>query len=211
MEYLMPWLEVHSTMTRSCSVVELAKLLGISRSAAFGYVSCLWVAALEQQVDGDLSEWKPSFIAQCAGYEGNADLFVDALQRAGILNGRLIARWLIVASSYLLKRYKQKPHLKAAIWAKHGEMYRPAPSRDYGDVDWPKLRMQVFKRDDFTCVYCGQRGGELNADHVVPHSRGGMTLLDNLVTACRECNLEKSDMPVELFLAKKAGRENGVV
>ena len=57
------------------------------------------------------------------------------------------------------------------------------------------LRFAVFRRDGYTCQYCGRRGPEypLHVDHVLPWSHGGATVLENLRTACRECNLGKSD------------------
>lgn len=58
------------------------------------------------------------------------------------------------------------------------------------------LRFQVFARDGFRCVYCGRTPGSgviLEADHVQPRSKGGLDTLDNLVTACMDCNRGKSD------------------
>ena len=54
-------------------------------------------------------------------------------------------------------------------------------------------RFNVFLRDAFTCQYCGgaYRTEELTFDHIVPRSRGGRTLWDNVVTACEPCNLKK--------------------
>lgn len=56
------------------------------------------------------------------------------------------------------------------------------------------LRFQVFQRDHFCCRYCGSAaadGAILEVDHVNPRSRGGADSLDNLVTACWECNRGK--------------------
>lgn len=53
------------------------------------------------------------------------------------------------------------------------------------------LRMQIFERDDYTCRYCGERGVRLEADHVVPVSKGGSDDPANLVTACFPCNRSK--------------------
>lgn len=54
----------------------------------------------------------------------------------------------------------------------------------------PSLRWEIHRRDGYRCVYC--RGeGELQLDHVIPHSRGGEDTYENLVTACRNCNLLK--------------------
>jgi len=61
------------------------------------------------------------------------------------------------------------------------------------------LRFEVFRRDGFKCKYCGRserEGAVLHVDHVVPFSRGGTTTEDNLITACSDCNLGKSDRPV---------------
>lgn len=57
--------------------------------------------------------------------------------------------------------------------------------------EWRELRGVVFERDDYTCQYCGERGGKLECDHVVPVSRGGSNELENLATACKKCNRSK--------------------
>ncbi len=56
-----------------------------------------------------------------------------------------------------------------------------------------KTRFEVFKRDAFTCRYCGKRPPEvmLEADHVVPVCEGGDNGQANLVTACFACNRGK--------------------
>lgn len=61
-------------------------------------------------------------------------------------------------------------------------------------------RFNVFLRDRFRCQYCSvkYRTNELTFDHVIPRSRGGRTSWDNIVAACRCCNLRKgSQMPHE--------------
>lgn len=62
---------------------------------------------------------------------------------------------------------------------------------------WQTLRDFVFRRDDYTCQYCGQRGGKLECDHVVPVSRGGANDVANLATACKACNRSKAAMTPE--------------
>ena len=57
--------------------------------------------------------------------------------------------------------------------------------------EWARLRSEVFERDNYTCQYCGQRGGELECDHVHPVSKGGSNHTENLVAACKACNREK--------------------
>ena len=62
-------------------------------------------------------------------------------------------------------------------------------------------RRNLFKRDHFTCQYCGCRPGtsELTIDHVLPRSRGGMSSWENCVLACVACNHRKADrLPEEI-------------
>jgi hypothetical protein len=62
-----------------------------------------------------------------------------------------------------------------------------------------RTRFEVFKRDRFTCVYCGRHPPDvlLEADHVIPDAAGGPADMDNLVTACWDCNRGKSDRMLE--------------
>lgn len=56
-----------------------------------------------------------------------------------------------------------------------------------------RLRFEVFKRDKFTCQYCGRYAPDvtLHADHIDPVSNGGSSDLINLITACSDCNFGK--------------------
>lgn len=53
-------------------------------------------------------------------------------------------------------------------------------------------RDNIFKRDGYTCQYCGVTTN-LTLDHVTPKARGGKTSWDNLITACKQCNSKKGD------------------
>lgn len=61
-----------------------------------------------------------------------------------------------------------------------------------------RLRFRVFERDNFTCQYCGKRPPEviLVVDHFVAVSKGGENEIDNLVTACFDCNAGKSNFEI---------------
>ncbi len=54
-------------------------------------------------------------------------------------------------------------------------------------------RFNVYARDRNTCQYCGQRlpRVELNLDHVVPRSQGGLSIWENIVCSCHACNRRK--------------------
>jgi 5-methylcytosine-specific restriction endonuclease McrA len=55
----------------------------------------------------------------------------------------------------------------------------------------PLNRRGVFARDGHRCQYCGASAESI--DHVVPRSRGGEHTWDNVVAACRPCNVHKRD------------------
>ena len=61
-----------------------------------------------------------------------------------------------------------------------------------------KLRYTVLKRDNFKCCACGASPAkdpsvELHIDHIIPWSKGGETVIENLQTLCSRCNIGKSD------------------
>ena len=67
-------------------------------------------------------------------------------------------------------------------------------------------REQIFARDSYHCVYCGEafESDALTVDHVQPRMRGGDRSGGNLVTACGGCNARKGSMRLSAFLAADA-------
>jgi len=60
----------------------------------------------------------------------------------------------------------------------------------------PKLRDRQWRQSLHTfteksCIYCGQQSESI--DHVLPRSRGGLSVTENCVPACLGCNGDKSD------------------
>ena len=53
-----------------------------------------------------------------------------------------------------------------------------------------KVRFEVFKRDSFTCQYCGESAPSvvLHIDHINPIKHGGNNDILNLITSCKDCN-----------------------
>jgi hypothetical protein len=68
-----------------------------------------------------------------------------------------------------------------------------------------KLRFEVFKRDNFTCQYCGRKTPEviLELEHVIPLVKGGTDDFDNLTTSCFECNRGKGKNLLDTVLKDK--------
>ncbi|NBU69895.1 MAG: HNH endonuclease [Bacteroidetes bacterium] len=56
-------------------------------------------------------------------------------------------------------------------------------------------RVNVFSRDKYSCQYCNAQPGSasLTYDHVIPRSKGGKTVWENIVTCCVSCNSKKAD------------------
>lgn len=66
-------------------------------------------------------------------------------------------------------------------------------------AEYRSWRTAVFQRDDYTCVLCGTRGGQLNADHIKPFARlvvkkeyDKITDIDNGRTLCEQCHRRTS-------------------
>jgi hypothetical protein len=64
-------------------------------------------------------------------------------------------------------------------------------------------RTEVFARDGYRCVYCGEvfDADDLSVDHVQPRMRGGDGSGGNVVTACRGCNTAKGGHRLSQYLA----------
>lgn len=62
-----------------------------------------------------------------------------------------------------------------------------------------KLRFETFERDEFVCQYCGKSPPEvvLEIDHVVPKSKNGGDVINNLTTSCADCNKGKSNIELK--------------
>ncbi len=61
-----------------------------------------------------------------------------------------------------------------------------------------RTRFDIFKRDAFTCQYCGRRATDvvLQVDHIKPVCDGGGSDRDNLITSCTDCNSGKGGRPL---------------
>jgi 5-methylcytosine-specific restriction endonuclease McrA len=65
-----------------------------------------------------------------------------------------------------------------------------------GDPDrWTAIRVDILRRDDYRCAYCGRKARTV--DHIHPKSRGGGEEYWNLVAACKPCNNTKTDRTPE--------------
>ena len=65
--------------------------------------------------------------------------------------------------------------------------------------DPPLTNRSLFRRDQNTCLYCGNSLQEcdLSRDHVIPLSKGGLDVWTYVVTACKRCNAHKGNLSLE--------------
>lgn len=75
-----------------------------------------------------------------------------------------------------------------------------------------KLRFEILKRDGFRCRYCGKisKAAQLHVDHIHPRDLGGSDSPTNLATACIECNIAKSNIPLGQALPMPSEHQVGV-
>ena len=70
-------------------------------------------------------------------------------------------------------------------------------------------RVNVIKRDDGICQYCGSKSSSITIDHIIPKDKGGKDSWDNLVAACKKCNIYKGNYllnEINMKLLKKPAR-----
>jgi 5-methylcytosine-specific restriction endonuclease McrA len=85
------------------------------------------------------------------------------------------------------RTFSKEPDLTALA----AKLIRKADTRGRRAPISPTLRKRVLAAHGNRCAYCGIESKHLELDHVVPVSQGGTTTEDNLVPACRACNLCK--------------------
>jgi 5-methylcytosine-specific restriction endonuclease McrA len=79
---------------------------------------------------------------------------------------------------------------------------RPSVIRLENQIHRPRPRVkltrrEVFRRDNYTCQYCGKHDGGLTVDHVMPRHLGGQHVWTNVVAACPSCNHHKGGRKLE--------------
>ena len=64
---------------------------------------------------------------------------------------------------------------------------------------YKQQRLKILHRDNWVCFYCG--GDATQVDHIIPIIKGGDPYdLDNMVAACRRCNISKGSRSQGFFL-----------
>lgn len=138
----MAWVESHTVLGRHRKVVLLADHLKVEIPALVGHLHLFWHAVLEQQEDGDLSQWSDAVIAHAAMWKGDATIFVAALRQFGWIDGVLVHDWLDYVGEYLTKKYhSSNPQKLVSIWKAHGYKYGKGKGK-YGKIQGSKKEVK---------------------------------------------------------------------
>lgn len=163
----------------------------------FGYMPLEVVRLRDSELAGEASAdvFRASVLLWCASWHQipagslpNRDRTLADYSRTG-------ARWTRIKAEVL------------AEWVEcsDGRLYHPDIARAATSVwvhrpragTYQRFRAAVLARDGNACVYCGGTDGPFHLDHVIPRSRGGADAIENLATACGDCNRRKADKLLE--------------
>lgn len=101
----MAWIELHQTLPTNKKTLRLKKILKIKTPQAIGHLCLLWLWALDNAEDGDLSILSDDEVSEVSGWTGKPETFVAALIEAGFLDeDRHIHHWEEYAGALIDKR-----------------------------------------------------------------------------------------------------------
>lgn len=209
------WIKMRTDLSDDPAVVAMAVRLEIDEDHVVGKLHRIWAWADRHTIDGATSGVNEAWVDKFVAKRG----FAAAMQSVG---------WLVIAEDGIRfpgfekhngesakKRADAQQRQRASRASRHDSV--TSLSRDV--VPKP-FRKAVYIRDQYTCVYCGTESDEtresmvrkrrLSVDHITPMSQGGKTVIENLVTCCRECNSEKSDRTPEEWGLLPTHLANGV-
>jgi len=148
---------------RHRKLLATARDLRIKPVYLLGHLHALWHVVLEQQEDGDLSNWTDETIAAAAGFDGDAAKFVSLLTSHKWIDfastSKRIHDWLDFAGQYLVTKYARRNRDRLAeIWQKYGRKYgeKGCHSDSNSDSQWTanglseSLSLSVFNKDSST-------------------------------------------------------------
>jgi hypothetical protein len=140
--------------------------------------------------------WIESFIVLSSFTTSICDSYINVLKRGQINEEKkkLILNLLEDANYDIAKRL---PLVTQRIFLVDGLFGMRFYSNEYMKCLTENVgrRFKILKKYNFTCVYCGRKSPdvELQVDHIIPKSLGGLDDESNLTCSCWECNLGKSN------------------
>ena len=212
------WIKMRTNLAEDPAVIGMSQALEIDEDAIVGRLHRLWSWADQHTTDGSCAHIDFRWIDKYVRQPG----FAEALAKAG---------WLEQSGTGIVLPGFDKHNGTTAKRRLEGALRQRASRERNARVTERSLIPRrfvkaVYERDNYRCVFCGGtsspegekgRHPRLSVDHLRPESRGGPTVMENLVTCCRRCNMEKTDrtpeewdMPLD-FLADGLEYRNGSV
>jgi hypothetical protein len=107
----------------------------------------------------------------------------------------LVKYWKTSRCKYLKARWKFNNLEKSKLIDKKCYFNRKAIKRqsNFNYDEWVKILLEY----NYKCAYCGKESKNLEQDHVIPLSKGGLHTKENIVPACRSCNASKNNKILE--------------
>lgn len=142
----MSYIESHQELGRHPKTKRLARLLSVSLPCAVGHLQFLWWWAMDYAQDGDLTKFDAFDIADAAGWEGNPQVFLDALIQCGIGDGagfvehdQYGAMWLHDWNQYGGKLFEERRKNAQRVASHRSKQVTEKAPRGEGN-DTPPLR-----------------------------------------------------------------------
>lgn len=191
------WIKIEKTLIDKPEVAAMAEALGLDEFSVSGRLMALWSWADDHaDEDGFIPLVRKSRIDRIAAVDGFADAMIAVGWLAEEPDG-------VVFPGY--SEHNGTTAKTRARTAKRVQQHREKEEKRAKKQTFPRgLKKKIRDRDSATCVYCGRAEGQTHPtesptngymclDHVIPESRGGETLEENLVCCCNKCNREKAN------------------
>lgn len=208
------WIKMRVDLGDDPAVVMMSSICDVSEDDIVGKLHRLWSWADRHTTDGTAPAITPRWVDKYVGLPG----FAAAMQTAG---------WILF-TEFGVQFPKFEHHNGESAKRRAENTIRQRLSRENRDngmtgaardlIPRPFTR-HVFARDGYTCVYCDTKSSEqreagrkaiMSVDHLIPVSRGGATVVENLVCSCRACNNEKNDRTPEEWGVEPSFLQAGV-
>ena len=98
--------------------------------------------------------------------------------------GKYCSRECYAKSKSISFKGKGNPQYKDGRVKLYGKIYL--------QIEWRKLRKEIYKRDNWTCKDCNKKGGELHTHHIISIGECQDPFNEeNLITLCRKCHIKR--------------------
>ena len=196
------WIKMRVDLCDDPSVIKISSETNLDEDTVVGKLHRLWCWADRHTIDGQTDGVTIGWIDRYVNHKGFAEAMVNA-------------KWLMVDGDHLTFPHFERHNGKTAKKRAENTLQQrlSCEMRDNGatgvarDVIPRPFRRRILCRDGYKCVYCGRESSAaaeshkrysiLSIDHLIPISRGGKTVVENLVTCCLDCNMEKADRTCE--------------